>query len=375
MPARILMTADTVGGVWTFALDLAEGLARHGVRTVLASMGGMPSAAQQHQAARVPDLVLHASEFKLEWMRAPWSDVARAGDWLLELERRHAPDLVHLNNYCHGALPWRSPRLIVGHSCVLSWWEAVRGESAPATYATYRREVRRGLAGVERVIAPSISMHRALHRHYGSLPPLTVIHNGRPARGGALMRKQPLMLSVGRLWDAAKNIEAVLAVAPALRWPLYLIGELRHPNGGRVSVGGVHALGPLAPEPLADWYARAAVYVLPARYEPFGLSVLEAALSGCALVLGDIPSLRELWDDAAVFVPPEDRAALGRALETLTRDPRRRAELAQRARQRARRYSQRRMSAAYLDVYRELLGLALATVRPTLAAAGSTGSP
>ncbi len=32
---------------------------------------------------------------------------------------------------------------------------------------------------------------------------------------------------------------------------------------------------------------------LPARYEPFGLSVLEAALSGCALVLGDIPSLRE----------------------------------------------------------------------------------
>lgn len=33
------------------------------------------------------------------------------------------------------------------------------------------------------------------------------------------------------------------------------------------------------------------------------------------------------------------------------------------------------MSAAYLDVYRELLGLALATVRPTLAAAGSTGSP
>ena len=32
----------------------------------------------------------------------------------------------------------------------------------------------------------------------------------------------------------------------------------------------------------------ASIYALPARYEPFGLSILEAALSGCALVLGDI---------------------------------------------------------------------------------------
>ncbi len=55
------------------------------------------------------------------------------------------------------------------------------------------------------------------------------------------------------------------------------------------------AVGRLGPEEMREQYARAAIFAHPARYEPFGLSVLEAALSGCALVLGDISSLRELW--------------------------------------------------------------------------------
>ena len=46
-----------------------------------------------------------------------------------------------------------------------------------------------------------------------------------------------------------------------------------------------------------------------ARYEPFGLAVLEAAQAGCALVLSDIPTFRELWNGAAQFVPPGDDAA------------------------------------------------------------------
>ncbi len=64
------------------------------------------------------------------------------------------------------------------------------------------------------------------------------------------------------------------------------------------------SLGLLAPAELADGM-RARIHLCVAGlYEPFGLSVLEAALSGCALVLGDIPSLRENWDGAADFAEP-----------------------------------------------------------------------
>lgn len=82
---------------------------------------------------------------------------------------------------------------------------------------------------------------------------------------------------------------------------------------------------------LAQWYAHAAIYALPARYEPFGLSALEAGLSGCALVLGDIPSLREIWGDAALFVPPDD-AALHAVLMELIGDAAQREQLGWRAR-------------------------------------------
>jgi hypothetical protein len=93
---------------------------------------------------------------------------------------------------------------------------------------------------------------------------------------------------------------------------------------------------------------------LPARYEPFGLSALEAALSGCALVLGDIDSLRENWSDAALFVAPDDRAALATALRRLIDDPDLRAGLADAARRRSREFSAAAMGDRTLELYRTL---------------------
>ena len=142
---RVLMTADTVGGVWTYSIELARALAGRGVEIALATMGAPVSRRQRVQARSVPRLQLHESTFKLEWMEEPWADVTRAGDWLLTLENDLEPDIVHLNGYAHGSLPWRSPCVIAAHSCVLSWWKAVRGENAPPHWNTYRNHVRRGL--------------------------------------------------------------------------------------------------------------------------------------------------------------------------------------------------------------------------------------
>jgi glycosyltransferase involved in cell wall biosynthesis len=102
---------------------------------------------------------------------------------------------------------------------------------------------------------------------------------------------------------------------------------------------------------VADWLARASIFALPARYEPFGLLPLEAALSGCALVLGDIASLREVWDDAAVYVDPDDRDSLRVAIERLVADPAALADYASRAHTRARTYTTARMAKAYVEIY------------------------
>ena len=123
----------------------------------------------------------------------------------------------------------------------------------------------------------------------------------------------------------------------------------------RVSTSNVHLLGRLYTEELVSWYAHASIYALPARYEPFGLSVLEAALSGCALVLGDIASLREIWWDAAVFVPPDDGNAIAHAINTLIKDSSLRTALAAKARTRALKFTPQRMVAGYLEAYQDLI--------------------
>jgi glycosyltransferase involved in cell wall biosynthesis len=167
--------------------------------------------------------------------------------------------------------------------------------------------------------------------------------------------KEAFVLSVGRLWDEAKNATALASVASKLPWPVRLAGDTRGPNGGSPAIlKNVELVGRRSATQIADDYRRAAIYALPARYEPFGLSVLEAALAGCALVLGDIPSLRELWAGAAAFVPPDDPTLLRAELTDLIANPYRRQTLGLEASRRAERYSVARMTAAYLSAYAEL---------------------
>jgi glycogen synthase len=348
---RILVTADTVGGVWTYALELAKALGERDVRVALATMGAPLTAQQRTQVRRLPQVRLFESAWKLEWMQGAWDDVDRAGEWLLGIEREWRPDVVHLNQFAFGALPFTAPSLVVAHSCVLSWWRAVHGEDAPPDWDVYRRKVAQGLRGAGLVVAPTRAMLQTLVRDYGYAHAALVIGNGRDGTLFQPGRKESVIFAAGRLWDEAKNIAALQAVAPQLPWPVHVAGSTAHPDGGNVVPMSVRCLGELAPELLAQHLGSAAIYALPARYEPFGLSVLEAALSGCALVLGDIASLREIWGPAAVYVPPGDHAALRNALRALIEDPQRRQALALAARTRALQHTPQRLAADYLKAY------------------------
>ncbi len=352
---RVLMTADTVGGIWTYALDLVRAVAPQGVQVALATMGRLPSPAQSAEAVSVSNLTLHPSAFALEWMENPWDDVARAGDWLLSLEAEWKPDIVHLNGYVHGGLPWTAPVLMAGHSCVLSWWQAVHGTDAPPEWKHYHDKVQAGLQAADLVAAPTQAMLGCLQAHYGLLTSTQVLSNGRNPALFQPAEKQPIIFSAGRLWDDAKNIRVLAEVAPTLPWPVCVAGETAHPNGQKQHFDTVHLLGCLPPSEIASRLAEAAIYALPARYEPFGLSALEAGLSGCALVLGDIPSLREVWTDAALYAAPDNPAALRGTILRLISDTSLRREMSARALARAQTYTLERMAHGYLDAYRTLL--------------------
>jgi len=351
---KILMTADAVGGVWTYTLELARSLRAFDAEVFIATMGPRPSPQQTEAATTIGNVSLFVSEYRLEWMEDPWRDIDAAGESLLGIEQKCKPDIVHINGYAHAALPFRAPTVLVAHSCVFSWWQAVHAAWPPASWDEYEWRVTRGLDAAAAVVAPSMTMLRALRMCYGYESPGRVIPNARSIDTFAPADKKDLVMAAGRVWDEGKNLGVLMAAADRLSWPVHIAGPDTAPDGTRITSPAVVMLGHLAEPALANALAQAAIFVHPAVYEPFGLSVLEAALSGCALVLSDIASLRENWDGAAVFVPPRDEDALAHAVEYLIGLADERRALARRARDRALLFAPERMGRAYMNLYQRL---------------------
>jgi glycosyltransferase involved in cell wall biosynthesis len=261
----------------------------------------------------------------------------------------------------HGHLDWGRPALVVVHSCVLSWWQAVKGEPAPAAWDRYREAVRSRLQAADLVVAPTAALLAEAAELYGPFRQQGVVYNGLDPQAFRAAPKEPFIFSMGRVWDEAKNLTLLAEAAAQLPWPVYIAGNAQHPATGQVqALPNVHFLGQLAAAEAAEWLSRAAIYAMPAKYEPFGLTLLEAAFSGCALVAGDIATLREVWGEAAYYVNPQEGGrGLASRMEALIENPALRQELASRAQQRAARYTTEHLVAGYGQLYQHLRAAAV----------------
>jgi glycosyltransferase involved in cell wall biosynthesis len=161
----------------------------------------------------------------------------------------------------------------------------------------------------------------------------------------------PFVLAAGRWWDDGKNAATLDAAAGLARGPVVMAGALDGPNGASVRLRHAEAPGELPRAEMSALMRRAAVFASAARYEPFGLAVLEAGMHGAALVLADIMTFRELWHDAALFVPADDAAGFAAAFDRLTAEPALRRRLAARAIERAGPFTVERQVAQVRQAY------------------------
>jgi glycogen synthase len=356
---RILLTTDVIGGVWRYTVTLVQELVERG-HTCGVAVLGVPSA--EHAAELPPGVELMSRDLLLEWMPGGLADVDAATEWLVGLARRWRADLVHLNQFAYAVGDFGVPVLVVAHSDVRSWFVDVRGEEAPAGWDAYTAVVRAGLMAADAVVAPTAYQSGRLAQHYGRTA-ARVIHNGmraplrisdRPAS------ERPLALVAGRAWDEAKGIsmldealEGLGAEAPTV----HLVGPVVGPGGERIEVRHLVPEGEVPGEAMAGFYENTRVYIGPSHYEPFGLSPLEAAAHGCALLLSGIGSFRELWTGAATFFLPGSPADLGVRLLNLLEDPADMNQQAELARSRAlTAYTAERMAHRYEALYGNLVG-------------------
>lgn len=117
---------------------------------------------------------------------------------------------------------------------------------------------------------------------------------------------------------------------------------------------GVRYLGHVDEPTLSALYRSAAVLALPSLYEGFGLPLLEAMANGLPAVVGNVGSLPELADGAAVLVEPDDVASIAAGLERLLADAALREKLGVEGRSRAAEFTWGRTALATREILREI---------------------
>lgn len=315
---KILMTTDTVGGVWHYAMDLISCLPARQAEVVLVAMGPEPDRGQQDQLDKL-NVKFYHRPYKLEWMNNPWEDVEMANQWIKDICRQEKPDLLHFNSYPQAALKWDVPVILVAHSCVVSWWKAVKNEPLPKLYSRYFDTVKKAFLSADIVVSPTYAMLTTYQQIYGDFKNPTVIYNGfQTPDSTAPTDKQPIIFSMGRLWDEAKNIKLITQAAGEINGKIYIAGKQHHTDD--TPYENIIFLGQLDRQEVFKWLKKSSIYLLPVKYEPFGLSFLEASAFRCALVGGDIPTLRELWKESMTYICANNASELAKACNTLLKN-------------------------------------------------------
>ncbi len=363
---RVLVTADTFSGVWTYARELVSGLVTQGAHVTLVSFGEIPLPHQIAWMDGLHGLEYHPTAFRLDWMQEGEQDLQAAQDYLCAIIRDTRPDFLHLNQLSFGALPVATPRLVVAHGDVITWWLSIHGhEPAMSTWVQwYRKTMIAGLKRADTVVTTSRWMGELLRIAYGDDFQSCVVPPGRnPIYFNPFVTKEESVLAIGRLWDSGKQV--ALLTQHTHRLPVCIVGAdnpIPMPPvpiraDVRVSTGqhDISVKGAQTESQLRTLYSKSTIFAATSQYEPTGLASIEAAFSRCALVANDTEMYREMWGDAALYFERNDAGSLSEVLAQLDGDRDLARLYGTRAYNRAReRFTARRMVDDYLRLYRRL---------------------
>jgi glycosyltransferase involved in cell wall biosynthesis len=148
--------------------------------------------------------------------------------------------------------------------------------------------------------------------------------------------------TLSKLKNAQSVVDAVALLSERMPLRLVVVGAndgsfahcgLRIPSriGGRVEFRGQLNDSSV----LSDLYRNALCFAFTSLYESFGLGPLEAMKHGCPVVVSDIPALREICADAALFCDPCNPADVARQITFLAHNPGLRNEFRNRGLERA----------------------------------------
>jgi glycosyltransferase involved in cell wall biosynthesis len=310
-----------LGGQGVVVHGMRAALERRGVRVHTISGRGEHAIAFARRTGRAP------LDFSMELNRYP------------RILLRAAPDVIHAQGGPGGVLLWKQLGAPLVYTAHHTYRQAHR-----------RRSVKRLLDGLEArsyrgaamVLPVSRSTANALLEMGIPAARIEVLANGVDAVDlPGVEHEDGRVLFVSRMerekgvLDAISVLQALAGVDPRVHGVMVgggsLEGDVR--RAAESSRGRIEYLGALGREALNREYARAAIVVMPSRFEGLGMVALEAQAAGTPVVGFDVDGLRDAVGAGGVLVPAGDLSALRAAAKELLADPARRAEAGARGRE------------------------------------------
>jgi glycosyltransferase involved in cell wall biosynthesis len=212
----------------------------------------------------------------------------------------------------------------------------------------FRKSERAALAAAERVVVTSEATARILISDYGvPAQRISVVRPGNDPVPPALGNKDGVvrLLSIGSVVPV-KGYDLLIAAVATLKnmsWRLTIAGDrTRDPAAAAQLDADIEAYGlgnqvtvlvAVSPERIRELYLASDVFVLASRFEGYGMALAEAIAHGLPVVSTTAGAISDTVPrGTGLLVPPEDAAALARALRRLVSDPTERRRLATNAR-------------------------------------------
>jgi glycogen synthase len=369
------------GGLGTAVGGLVNALAVAGdTVAVLLVGGGLDETGYGRPSARAPssDSFAHAPS-GITFFQIPWHG---AVEQAAQIARQWRPDLVHLHTawiwpFAERVLETGIPMIYTAHSVDRAEYEF--GQE-PGHILDHADDQGLAIDNVDGLIALTQDEATLLVHYYPEAAErIRIVGNGiedcEEARKAAKRDRKgatPLVLYSGRLVerkgirDLLSAIPVVLEQVPDARfvlaggpagWPAEEVARQWLPTECLAYRDRIHFTGWLQADELDAWYRKADIQVIPSRYEPFGMVVLEGMLHGLPIIAASVGGPVAILDQerTGILVPPFDPAALAAALVRLLRDPELRQRLGASAAEEVRRswlwsQSAAKMRAVYLEM-------------------------
>lgn len=260
------------------------------------------------------------------------------------VRRSNRPIVITAHHTHRQSAGWRTLRAVAGAVEAVGYRQAARVAAVSASTAA--AVVAMGVpADQVEVVSPGIRLRR---------PPRPVERD--PLRMAFVGRLEP---DKGPL-DAVAAMAAVIDEVPGAHGVVIGTGSQRAAvaRATATSKGRIVALGRLEDDDLAIELARAAVVLVPSRFEGLGMTALEAMAAGTAVVGYDVDGLHDTIGRYGVLVPAGSWPALHGAVRALVHNPAEAADLGRRAAAAVQlEWSWERCAERFVDIYREITGV------------------